>query len=107
MDQNPQRVPVPDMLASQPDKLARRATQSLVLGIIGMVAWFIPIIGLPVQIVGLVFGVKAKNSTKSGRASAGIVLCIIGLVLSVANASIGAYLGATGQSPVVNKIMNK
>jgi hypothetical protein len=30
-------------------------------------------------------------------ATAGIVLCIIGLVLSIANAVFGAYLGATGQ----------
>ena len=81
----------------QQDKLASKATASMVLGIIGMVAWVIPIIGFPIQIVGLVYGIKAKNSSQNGRAIAGIVLCIIGLVFSTANAIYGAYLGATGQ----------
>jgi hypothetical protein len=30
-------------------------------------------------------------------ATAGIVLCIIGLIATTGNAAIGAYLGATGQ----------
>jgi hypothetical protein len=33
-------------------------------------------------------------------ATAGIVLNIIGLLLSVVNAAIGVYLGATGQHPL-------
>jgi hypothetical protein len=107
MDANMQS-PVPSMTpVSEPDPLAKKATTSLVLGIIGMVAWFIPIIGLPIQIVGLLFCIKAKHSTKSGHATAGIVLCIIGLVFSIVNASIGAYMGATGQHPLVNKMMNQ
>ena len=31
------------------------------------------------------------------EATAGIVLCIIGLVVTTINAAVGAYLGATGQ----------
>jgi hypothetical protein len=78
-----------------------KATTSLVLGIIGMLAWCIPIIGLPVTIVGLVFGIKSMNSSKRGMAIAGVVLNIIGLFASVVNAAIGAYLGATGQHPLL------
>ena len=81
------------------------ATTALVLGIIGMIAWIIPIIGLPIQIVGLVKGIKAMKAGKSGKATAGVVLCIIGLVLTTINAALGAYLGMTGQHPLVNQMM--
>ncbi len=74
-----------------------KAIASLCLGLFGLVAWFLPIIGFPVTITGLVLGIKSLNGPRNGIATAGIVLCIIGLVLSTANAAIGAYLGATGQ----------
>ncbi len=75
----------------------RNATASLILGIIGIIAWIIPIIGLPIQIVGLVNGTKGLKSSQRGMAISGLVLCIIGLVASIINATIGAYLGYTGQ----------
>jgi hypothetical protein len=84
-----------------------KATTGLVLGIIGLGAWFIPIIGAPITIIGLIFSIKGLKSLKRGVATVGIVLCFIGLFLTIVNASIGAYLGATGQSPLVNKILNK
>jgi hypothetical protein len=77
-------------------KLNGKATASLVLGVIGMFAWLIPLFGLPVNIVGLVFGVKGRGSEKPKFATAGIVLTIIGLVACVINASIGAFMGANG-----------
>lgn len=84
-----------------------RAITGLILGIIGMVAWFIPIIGAPIVIIGLIFSIKGLKSLKHGMAVTGIVLCSIGLFLTIANASIGAYMGATGQHSIVNKILNK
>ena len=74
-----------------------KAIASMVLGIIGLFAWFLPIIGLPVTITGLVLGIKGKNSANRGMAIAGIVMTIMGLTLSVINAALGAYLGLTGQ----------
>jgi hypothetical protein len=78
-----------------------KATASLILGIVGLLAWFIPIFGAPISITGLVLGIKGMPSANRGMAVAGIVMCIIGLVLTIINASIGAYLGATGQHPIV------
>ncbi len=74
-----------------------KAIASLCLGLLGLVAWFLPIIGLPTTITGLVLGIKSLHGPRQGMAIAGIVLCIIGLVASISNAAIGAYLGATGQ----------
>jgi hypothetical protein len=77
--------------------LSGKATTSMVLGLVGIVAWFLPIIGLPVTITGLVFGIKSRNSAGRSKAIAGIVLCSIFLAASVINAAIGVYMGATGR----------
>jgi len=73
------------------------ALASMVLGIVGLVTWLLPIIGLPISINGLILGVFALKSKNSGKATAGIVLSVIGLVFATANAAIGAYQGFTGQ----------
>lgn len=70
---------------------------SFILGIFSLVAWFLPICGVPMSITGLIFGIVGKNSSRSGMATAGIVMNIIGLVLGIGNSVIGMYLGATGQ----------
>ncbi|MDF2540675.1 MAG: hypothetical protein K0S47_393 [Herbinix sp.] len=73
------------------------AIASLVLGIIGLLAWCIPLFGLPITIVGLVLGILGLKSIYKGMAIAGIVLSSLGLLFSLVNSAIGAYLGATGQ----------
>ena len=83
-----------------------RATIGLVLGIIGLIAWFIPLIGAPITIIGLIFGIKGLKSLKHKMAITAIVLSSIGLFLTIANASIGAYMGATGQHSILNKFLN-
>lgn len=76
------------------------AVASLVLGLIGLLGWCIPLIGLPITITGLVLGIKGLKGSRPGMATAGIVLNILGLMASVVNAGIGAYMGATGQHPL-------
>ena len=76
------------------------AISALGLGIINLCAWFLPICGLPLSILGLTFGIASISSPKRGFAIAGIVLCIVGLIAGVVNAAIGAYLGYTGQYPL-------
>ncbi len=82
----------------------KTAMPSLILGIIGLVAWFIPIIGLPVGIIGLVMGVKALKLNRT-TATIGIILSTICIVLTIINGAIGAYMGLRGEHPLVNKIM--
>ena len=56
---------------------------SLVLGIIGIVTFWFPFVGFPVSIVGLVLAtVGMKRIEGKGFAVAGLVLSIIGAVLS-------------------------
>jgi hypothetical protein len=77
--------------------LSGKANTSMVLGLVGIVAWFLPIIGLPVTITGLVFGIRARNSAARSKAIAGIVLCSIFLTVSVINAALGVYFRMTGR----------
>lgn len=76
---------------------------SLVLGIVGLLAWCAPLFGAPIGIVGLVLGLGALQSPKRGVALAGTAISIIVLVLTIANASIGAYIGFTGQHPLLRR----
>ena len=62
-----------------------KSTGSLVCGILSLILWLLPIIGLPLSITGLILGLRKKYS-------AGMILNGIGLVLSVINAVVGAVL---------------
>lgn len=66
-----------------PKATSGSAITSLVLGIIGVIINFIPYIGATVNVIGLVFGVRANKISKSGIGTAGFILSLIGLVLSV------------------------
>ncbi len=61
------------------------AVASLVLGIISVVFPFIGLglIGLIVGIVGLILGIIAKKKAPSGMATAGLVLSIVGVSLTL------------------------
>ncbi len=88
----------------QPPASQGMATASLVLGICSPFMALCPLVGIAVSITGLVLGINAKKKNQGKMATAGIVLSCIGLGLALINASIGAYLGATGQHPLFNMI---
>ncbi len=90
----------PSVMAPALDRRGQ-AIASLVLGLVGLLAWVFPLAGAPVTIIGLVLGIKSLRSSGRGMAIAGIVLCIMGLVATLINAAIGAYMGATGQHSLV------
>lgn len=66
------------------------AVVSLVLGLVGILAWLLPIIGFPVTIAGLIFGIRNLNSARRGMAIAGIVLSSSFLLLTAINSLAGA-----------------
>lgn len=58
------------------------AAASLVLGLVSLVLGiWVPYIGLPVGIVGIILAAVAKKKGMKGPATAGLVLSIIGTVL--------------------------
>lgn len=79
------------------------AIAGFILGLLSLLAWCIPLFGLPITVVGLVLSIKGRKSEYSGLAIAGIVLNAIGLALTLVNGALGAYLAATGQHGLVNQ----
>ena len=89
-----------------------KAIASLVLGIIAVVfAWFGygAIVSIVLGIVGIILGIQAKKSMpegQTGMATAGLVLSIIGLVLSVimfvACVACVGCIGAAGMLDSIN-----
>ncbi|MDF2614762.1 MAG: hypothetical protein K0S71_2548 [Clostridia bacterium] len=78
-DNGAESVPVPARHTEQ------GAWTSLILGIVGSLGWIVPIIGLPVTIVGTVLGavgIKTKNAR--GIAIAGFVINTVFLMASIA-----------------------
>ena len=74
------------------DKGTGVAVASLVLGIVGLFAWFIPLAGFPVTITAVVCGAKGLNTPGKGMAIAGLVTGIIGLCLSTINSLVGMVM---------------
>lgn len=68
--------------------------EALVLGIVGMLTWLIPFFGLPIPIIGLVWGIIAlrKKPANKWLATSGVVLCSIGLVLSAGYSAISVFV---------------
>ena len=90
-----------------PVKEPGRPIASLILGILGLLLWLVPLFGLPATIVGLIFGINALQRQEKGLAVAGVILSVCGLILSIGNAAVGAYLGATGQHQLMNQLMGR
>lgn len=73
------------------------AIASLVLGVINLCAWFLPICGIPLSLVGLVLGfLGMKDQSQKTLAIIGMVLCGLGLLAGCINAALGAYMSMTG-----------
>ena len=70
-----------------------RAVASLVLGLVSIVTWLFPIAGYITTILAIVFATKGRHSEKKGMATAGLVLGIIFLVVTLLNSILGAVLG--------------
>ena len=57
----------------------------LVLGIVGMLTWLIPFFGLPIPLIGLVWGIiiLRRKPARKWLVTSGVVLCSLGLSLSI------------------------
>ena len=69
-----------------------KAVVGLILGIASLLAWLLPLLGYPVSIVGIVMGALGTKSEKRSMAIVGLVLSIIGLILTIGNSAYGVYL---------------
>ena len=68
------------------------AVVALVLGIVSIITWLFPIAGYITTIIAIILGVKGRKSEKRGMATAGMVLGIIFLVITLLNSILGVIL---------------
>lgn len=67
----------------------KKSKSPIVLGILSLIAWLLPIIGAPVSISGIVIACKKIKAEKTTSAKIGLVLSILGLILTIGNAALG------------------
>ena len=80
-----------------------KAKAGFILGLISIVAWLVPLFGVPVTIVGLVLSILGVKSSRKKMAIAGIILSAIFLIATIINAVIGAMYGAQIASKLFTK----
>lgn len=85
--QPPQRVvhPTNRPVVSTQNEEQKSTTAPMVLGIVSCVMWLLPVVGGPIAIIGLILSIMKKYTT-------GLILNIVGLVLTAINATAGAML---------------
>ena len=65
------------------------AIASLILGVLGLLAWCIPLFGFPVTLTGLVLGALAMRTPGQTLAIVGVALSFLGLLASLINCIVG------------------
>lgn len=79
--------------SSTTNDYAKNANTGFILGLISIIAWFIPLFGYPVTICGIVNSTKGlKANEGKTKATVGLVLSIIFLVLTLINSILGAII---------------
>jgi hypothetical protein len=73
------------------------ATKALTLGLIGLVAWCLPIAGIPVGLYGLAAGMRGMQSDRANMALIGTVLSGLCLIAAVSNAILGVMMAMGGK----------
>jgi hypothetical protein len=77
-------------------RTSRMAMASVVIGLISLLTWLLPIVGIPLSLAGVIVGGIGRYLPRSrALASAGIALSFVGLVASLISALVG-YLRALG-----------
>ena len=77
----------------EPTKNSSAPVAALVLGILGLIFWIIPPIGLSIVIAGIILGIIALKQPKNRTALVSIILCSIGLILNIVNIMMKRFAG--------------
>jgi uncharacterized membrane protein len=70
------------------------ANAALVLGILSLFTWLLPLLGFPIIICGIVISIiaLARKDWRNGKSVAGLVMAVIGFVLTLVNYILGALM---------------
>ncbi len=74
--------PIPGMPAA-PHDASGKAIAALVLGVLGLVGWLVPIIGMILGILAIIFGTTSMHTRRRGLAIAGTIIAVPVILLSL------------------------
>lgn len=74
------------------EKIGGKSIASFVLGLVGIIAWILPLIGYPVTITGLILGCMARKNEKNAFSLTGIILSSITLGITLINSIMGVII---------------
>ncbi len=80
------------------------ARNSVKIGIVMLILWIIPFIGLMLAVAGLVLGIVSYGNLKNDMARAGIFLNSLGFGMSLLNLSVSLYLVLSGEVDISSLI---
>ncbi|MDW7740432.1 MAG: hypothetical protein SCJ97_10330 [Bacillota bacterium] len=72
------------------------ARNSVKIGIVMLIGWVIPLVGLILACIGLSMGISSYRLERSSMAKSGIFLNGLGLILAVLNIAVSIYLLRSG-----------
>ncbi len=72
------------------------ARNSVKIGIVMLLLWVVPVLGLMLSIGGLILGIVSYSDFKGSMARSGIFLNSLGLGLSILNLTVSLYLFVSG-----------
>jgi len=83
------------------------ATAALTLGIVGLFTWIFPFLGFPVSIIGAILAtiVLLVKKEHRNRAVAGLVMCVIGLIMNIIVVVVG--VAAIGMLGILGEILEE
>jgi hypothetical protein len=93
---NPYQSPEQPGPSLRPGPRSGKARASLVLGLAAMISWCFPPVGFPIALAGLILGMAGLESENRRSAIAGVVLSVLGIVLSIVAAGTGLFLAILG-----------
>ncbi|MFN3402749.1 MAG: hypothetical protein ACK40G_01560 [Cytophagaceae bacterium] len=86
----------PEMHSSDVSMGQRQYSLAFILGLISLISWLLPLIGFPIALIGIGYGVKDLANPLMKNARLGLWLAVVGLMFTTANSAIGAYKGYYG-----------
>lgn len=88
------------MMISQESEMSTEVTVecviALLLGIISLVSWPWYFIAFPASILGLISGILARRKTTNSMIRIAVILCVVGLALSIVYGAVTLYLDYKG-----------
>ncbi|RME47952.1 MAG: hypothetical protein D6796_07005 [Caldilineae bacterium] len=72
---------------------AEFAIVSVALGVLSIIAWFIPVVGVFIALTGLGFGLAGRYSSKGTWAKAGLIINFLGLLAALIYIGLSIYWG--------------